>query len=104
MLPVINTVHLNTLFLLQQQVGRCTDEDYRTFVTQTSSAIVGDGAGGSRSSNSNIQSKIADVNIGTTTDVSLPSLRKVELDWEKEGMSWNADGTLVFKLDETITT
>lgn len=104
MLPIMNTIHLTALFLSQQpQVGRCTDEEYRaTFAPQTPSAIVGDGASGSSSSNSNIQSKIADVNTGTTTDVSLPSLRKVELDWEKEDMSWNADGTLVFKLDKTI--
>ena len=89
-------IRLTVSFL--SQIGLCTDEDYGTYATQTASAVIGDGASGNR----NIQSNIAGVN--TATDATTPSLRKVDLDWEKEGMSWNADGSLVFKLDETITT
>ena len=95
---------------LTSQVGRCTDEEYRTYATSTPSpspsaaAQTADGSSstnenGSNSSSSRSQSSIASVSTATDSSSS-PSLRKIELDWENEGISWNADGSLVFKLDE----
>lgn len=85
-------------------MGLSTDEDYRTSATQILTASSGDSASASASagasSKSNGQSSVAYV--CTTSESSPPTLRKVVLDWEKEGLSWNADGSLVFKLDDDI--
>ena len=89
------------------QVGLCTDEDYRIFATPRPGAAAGGGSSSastssSASGSSSIsQSSIASISIAT--DSSSPSLRKVVLDWEKEGMSWNADGSLVYKPEEGTT-
>ena len=77
-----------------RQVGRCTDDDYRTYTATQTVSVAGDESASARASGS-------DSSCVATVSTVTPLLQKVELDWEKEGISWNADGSLVFKPDET---